>query len=133
MFTITHDAFVDFIEAMPGLDPIAIRNNYAPIDKQAEIAGAEIAAQASIAELRARQGTPFVVGTCRARADALTRDSTGRLAAIPDLQAWAMQPDGIGRHWINWYVVLLNAWIDQHKAPSLVPMMVEGEFEGAVP
>lgn len=133
MFTITHDAFVDFIEAMPGLDPIAIRNNYAPIDKEAEIAGAEIAAQASVAELRARRGTPNVVGMCRARADALTRDPTGRLAAIPALQVWAEKPDGIGRTWINWYAVLLNAWIDQHKAPSLVPMMVEGEFEGAVP
>lgn len=105
--------FATFIEGMPGLTDHA-RRLYLTIDQEAGRIGERLAVIHDPAALRARTGSPWLVEDCRELADALETDV--RLAAIKSLRAWAAQPDGIGNTWINWYVVLLKAHIEQ-KAP----------------
>ena len=102
--------FATFIDEMPGLTDDA-RRIYRMIDKEAARVGATLAATHDPAALRARTGSPWLVEHCRELADAL--DTDVRLAAISTLRAWAAQPDGIGNTWINWYVALLKAHIEQ--------------------
>lgn len=124
--------FEDFIYEMPGLERYAI-DLYRSIDRRAEKLGAELRKR-DVPSLRARAADPALTPNLRApytaMGNALERDPTGRLAAIPSLYAWAMKSDGIGQHWITWYRNLVNAWIDAQKAPSLVPAMAtEPEIE----
>jgi hypothetical protein len=121
--------FIDYIETQPGLTRWAI-NQYECIDKKAVDMGRRLAVNRDCGVLRALAANPSLSPDCRARnqimADALERDPTGRLAAVPSLRAWAARPDGIGQTWISWYVVYVNAWIDAQKAPTLVPMQATG-------
>ena len=130
--------FVEFIETLPGLGRFAIRR-FEHIHDQADLLGAKLAAKdetvlrTRIASLRLRAADPAFSPSLQAQnslaADALERDPTGKLAAVPALRAWAAQRDGIGNTWINWYVVLLNSYIDAQKAPSIVPMQVTQPME----
>lgn len=125
--------FREHIEAMPGLEPYAI-DQYEVLYGHAVRLGAQIVARETRKRFLALQGTPFVRGANKEITDALERDPTGRLASIKSLKAWALMPDGLGIRWVTWFVPLLTSYLaSQHKAPPLVPMMVEGEFAGAVP
>lgn len=128
--------FIDFIEEMPGLERYAFRM-YERIDNTAVKAGLQLAPQEDwqrqefIEALRKSASAPCLSEMLRGQksrmADALERDPTGRLAAIPSLRAWAARYD-IDSHWISWYCALVNAWIDAQKASAakLVPMMATG-------
>lgn len=115
--------FLEFIEQQPGLERYAI-DMYLLIDRNAEQVGAAIARGLSVSDLRAqaaeqaRRGLGWLAAKNSEQADALEQDP--RLAAIPSLRAWAAQPDGIGQTYINWYVVLLQAWIENERRPQLV-------------
>jgi hypothetical protein len=106
--------FAAFIEEMPGLTDDA-RRIYLMLDAEAVRVGQRLAARYDPDGLRARTGSPWLIGHCRELADALETDV--RLAAISALRAWAAQPDGIGNTWINWYVRLLDAHIAQRRSP----------------
>src|SRR5262249_3288309 len=106
--------FATFLEQMPGLTDDA-RRLYLMIDAEAVRVGEEQAARHNLADLRIRPGSPWMVGHRRELSDALATDV--RLAAVPSLRAWAAQPDGIGNTWINWYVTLLKAHIQENIAP----------------
>src|SRR5690349_19104267 len=107
--------FVTFLEQMPGLTDDA-RRLYQMIDAEAVRIGEKLAAAHNPADLRSRGGSPWLVEHCRELSDALMTDV--RLAAIPSLRAWAAQPDGIGNTWINWYVTLLKAHMEENIAPT---------------
>lgn len=119
------DAFIEYIESQPGLRSYAIEM-YRRIDHNAVKAGAQLKGT-NIETLRLAAQQPMLTPDNRSRklimADALERDPTGRLAAIPSLRAWA-ERYSVGQTFINWYVVLINAWIDSQKAAAatLVPM-----------
>ena len=108
--------FATFIERMPGLTEDA-RRIYLMIDAEAVRVGERLAAMHDPPALRGNPGSPWLVQHCRELADALEIDV--RLAAIGALRAWAAQPDGIGNTWINWYVALLKAHIEQSATPAL--------------
>lgn len=118
--------FIEFVETDPGLPAYAIAM-YERIDKQALKQGALLKIK-DITSLRILAADPSLSPSLRAfngtMADALERDPTGRLAAIPLLREWANRW-GIGGTWINWYGIKLRAYLDAQKAPALVPMMVE--------
>jgi hypothetical protein len=108
--------FATFLEQMPGLTDDA-RRLYLMIDAEAVRVGDKLARMRDPAQLRRpRDGSPWLVGHRHELADALETDV--RLAAIPSLRAWAAQPDGIGNTWINWYVTLLKAHIEE-SAPRV--------------
>jgi hypothetical protein len=114
--------FATFIEQMPGLTDDA-RRIYLMIDAEAARVGAGIAATRDPTDLRARTGSPWLVGHCHALADAL--DADPRLAAIGALRAWAAGPDGIGNTWINWYIALLKAHIEAKAGQSMLAEAAE--------
>ena len=105
--------FATFLEQMPGLTDDA-RRLYLMIDAEAVHVGEKLAAMHNPNDLRTQSGSPWLVEHCRALSNSLTTDV--RLAAVPSLRAWAAQPDGIGNTWINWYVTLLRAHIEQSTA-----------------
>jgi hypothetical protein len=105
--------FATFLEDMPDLTNYA-RRLYLLIDRQAVRVGRRLAAAHRPSALRARTGSPWIVAECHGLADALEMD--GRLAAIGSLRAWAARPDGIGNTWINWYVTLLQAHLEENEA-----------------
>lgn len=105
--------FATFIDDMPGLTDYA-RRLYRLIDREAARVGERLAAVHDPTVLRARTGSSWLVADCRELADALEIDA--RLAAVKSLRAWAAMPDGIGNTWINWYVMLLKAHVEQRKA-----------------
>jgi hypothetical protein len=105
--------FATFIAAMPGLTDYA-RRLYLLIDQQAICVGKQLAAAHRPTALRARAGSPWMVAEHRELADALEADD--RLAAIKSLRAWAARPEGIGNTWINWYVTLLKAHVQETAA-----------------
>ena len=79
--------FQEFIARHPDLTPFA-RTVFAQIDKQAEKAGAQLAAIGDIARLLAADHSLSLSlrHTNQIMADALERDPSGRLAAIPSLR-----------------------------------------------
>src|SRR5262249_36287257 len=101
-------------EQMPGLTDDA-RRLYLMINAEAIRVGEKLVTTHDLADLRTRRGSPWMVEHCRELSDALATDA--RLAAVPSLRAWAAQPDGIGNTWINWYVTLLKAHIQENIAP----------------
>jgi len=105
--------FATFLEDMPGLTDYA-RRLHLLIDRQAICVGKRLAAAHRPIALPVRAGSPWIVAECRELADALEVDS--RLAAIKSLRAWAARPNGIGNTWINWYVTLLNAHVQERAA-----------------
>jgi len=107
--------FATFLEQMPGLTDDA-RRLYLMIDAEAVCIGENLAATHNPADLSSREGSPWLVEHCREFSDALATDV--RLAAVPSLRAWAAQPDGIGNTWINWYVTLLRAHVEENVAPA---------------
>jgi hypothetical protein len=114
--------FPDFVAADPELTPYA-RDLFARINAQAEIVGAAILATRDPAVLRSRSRDP---NTClwlneqnRIMADALERDPSGRLAAVPALRAWSYMAD-IPQMWIGLYAVLLEKHINHLKQPSQI-------------
>ena len=52
-----------------------------------------------------------MMAECHGLAEAL--DADARLAAIKSLRSWATRPEGIGNTWINWYVTLLKAHVQE--------------------
>lgn len=119
-------SLLDFIENEPGLAPYAI-DMYRLIDRQAEILISKKARE-NPADLRARTGTPFITENAKERADAIERDPTLRLWVLTDLRAWAVAVE-LEQHWISWYAGKVLLWSAAQKAPSIVPMMVEGYME----
>lgn len=121
--------FEAFVEGMPGLQQHAIAM-YMLVHKHATKAGEEYKSR-DVGMLRMRATEPSLSQSLRAKnermANALERDPSGRLAALPDLRGWAMQPDGIGRHWVTWWSALYGAYLDMQKAPALVPLMAESQ------
>jgi hypothetical protein len=105
--------FATFLNNMPGLTDYA-RRLYLLIDRQAVCVGRRLAAAHHPAALRARAGSPWVIAECCELADALAMDD--RLAAVRSLRAWATRPAGIGNSWINWYVTLLQAHLEESEA-----------------
>lgn len=105
--------FATFLDDMPGLTDYA-RRLYLLIDRQAIRIGKRLAAIHHPAALRMRTGSPWMIAECQELADALEMDA--RLAAIKSLRAWAARPDGIGNTWINWYLTLLKAHIQDRAA-----------------
>jgi len=105
--------FATFLNNMPGLTDYA-RRLYLLIDRQAVRVGRRLAAADYPTAFRVRAGSPWVVAECRELADALATDD--RLAAIRSLRAWAARPAGIGNIWINWYVTLLKAHLEENAA-----------------
>ena len=102
--------FATFIAGVPGLTEYA-RRLYLLIDRQAIHVGQQLAAMHKSTALRTRAGSPWMVVECRNLAEALAIDE--RLAAIKSLRAWATRSEGIGNTWINWYVALLKAHIQE--------------------
>ena len=85
---------------------------YNVIDREALKLGATLKRlYPHVEELRLRGGTPNTKARCQQMADAMERDPTGRLMAMPELYAWAEQDDGVGPHWVNWYKKHLEAWL----------------------
>ena len=109
------DDFAAFIDGMPGLSDYA-RRLYVLIDREAGRVGERLSAMHDPTELRGRTGSRWLVASRCELADALERDA--RLVAIKSLRAWAAQPDGIGNTWINWYVTLLKAHIEQRATAT---------------
>jgi hypothetical protein len=110
--------FATFLEQMPGLTDDA-RRLYLMINAQATRVGQKLAHMHTPGTLRSRRnGSAWLVEHRHELADALETDV--RLAAIPSLRAWAAQPDGIGNTWINWYVTLLKAHIEESAPPVAV-------------
>jgi hypothetical protein len=105
--------FTQFIELDPELTPYA-RDLFARINAEAERVGARIIANTTSDELRARSGSPWLLGINRIMADALARDSSGRLAAVPALRAWAYTA-GVSQTWLNWHVELYLKYLDAQK------------------
>jgi hypothetical protein len=105
--------FATFLNKMPGLTDYA-RRLYLLIDRQAVCVGRRLAAAHHATALRVRAGSPWMVAECHELANALAMD--GRLAAIRSLRAWAARPAGIGNTWINWYVTLLEAHLEEKAA-----------------
>jgi hypothetical protein len=105
--------FATFLEDVAGLTDYA-RRLYLLIDRQAVCVGRRLSAVHRPTALRGRAGPPWVVAECRELADALKVDD--RLAAIKSLRAWAARPNGIGNTWINWYVTLLKAHVQERAA-----------------
>ena len=101
----------DFIREQPGGSAHADWM-FAAIDKKAlEVGHKMLRLYPHVEELRLRQGTPFVLGQCKQIADAIERDPSGRLVAIPSLIGWARKEDGIGTHWVTWYRDHLDKWL----------------------
>lgn len=93
---------------------------FAAVDKQALIFGHKLLRlYPHVQELRLKPGTPFIKGRCNQIADAIERDPSGRLVAIPELIAWAKQDDGIGERWIHWYRDHLNNWLAAYPPQRL--------------
>lgn len=105
--------FATFLNNMPGLTDYA-RRLYLLIDQQAVWVGRRLAAAHHPTTLRLRSGSPWMVAECHELADALEMDD--RFAAIRSLRAWAARPAGIGNTWINWYVTLLKAHLEESAA-----------------
>ena len=101
--------FATFIADMPGLTDYA-RRLYLLIDQQAICVGKRLATARRPAGLCV-PSSPWMVAERCELADALEADN--RLAAIKSLRAWAARPDGIGNTWINWYVTLLKAHVQE--------------------
>src|SRR5262249_62077861 len=106
--------FAAFLEQMPGLTDDA-RRLYLMINAEAIRVGETLAATHNPPDLHTHPGSRWMVEHRRELSDALATDV--RLAAVPSLRAWAAQPDGIGNTWINWYVTLLKAHIQENIAP----------------
>lgn len=111
--------FEDFLSEMPGLSADA-RGIYLLIDAEASRVGAELAARCTPAEHRSRAGSQWLEGFNRDRADALERDPSGRLAAMPAIHVWARRADGIGGTFANWYCDLLLLHIKAQARPQLI-------------
>jgi hypothetical protein len=107
--------FPQFVAADPELTPYA-RDTFLRIDAEAERVGTRIIANTTSDELRARGGSPWLLGINATLAAALERDPSGRLAAVPALRVWAYMAD-IPQMWITWYAVLLEKHIDHLKQP----------------
>lgn len=105
--------FATFLEDMPGLTDYA-RRLHLLIDRQAVCVGKRLAAAHRTTAPPVRAGSPWMVAERRELADALEVDD--RLAAIKSLRAWAARPNGIGNTWINWYVTLLKAHVQERAA-----------------
>ena len=110
--------FQEFIARHPDLTPFA-RVTFKLINEQAEKAGAQLAVIGDIARLLAADQSLSLSlrHTNQIMADALERDPSGRLAAIPSLRAWAERPGGMGNTWINWWSNLYREYLDHLKQP----------------
>src|SRR5262245_5930289 len=83
---------------------------YEQLDRQALMIAATMRKyDRHIDDLRNRQGSPWLKDFCKEQADALERDPSGRLDALPSLQEWAKK-HGISS-WFNWYRTHLKAWL----------------------
>lgn len=114
--------FQAFLQSMPGLQPHAI-GIYLMCDEEATRIGNTLKARnidhKGMSEEYRRRDLIWLSEVNAEQAIALETDV--RLAAIPALRAWAAGPDGIGNTWVNWYVTLLYAHIEQEaKRPVLV-------------
>jgi hypothetical protein len=115
--------FPQFIAANPELTPFA-REMFLQINARAEMIGAAILATRDPAVLRSRSTDPnaclWLNEQNRIMADALDRDLSGRLAAVPGLRAWASAPGGVGNTWLNWWVALYKTYLDHIKQPTQI-------------
>jgi predicted nucleic acid-binding Zn-ribbon protein len=119
--------FIEWLESCPGQPDYAM-GMYRRIDAEAEKIGVALANRHQILDdLRTNTGSPWLKETCNALADALEKDPSGKLAAVPSLLAWADERDGIGKTWVRWWVTFYCSWLDAQKAPKLVPMMAAAE------